>query len=345
VRRVRREEAVGQRVAYDVTEVVPHGRKRVVLRRGQVVEEAHLSLLARMGKEHLFVQDGPQEEGIDEEGRVHENDAAWALARAVAGSGVQTQKPREGKCDLVAQHPGRLVVEREAVDALNVAHPSQAAVITRRSHQPVQAGERVALARVYPRGLPQEVVAAWADLAPAIEVRPFRVLEAEAVVTGEEVAAGRVPEAFGPLLQAKLGAYGSRLGRVQVVGDDADAIARAVVEAAGRSPMVFVTGGMAVDPDDVTQKAIRQTGAQVEFAGVPLQPATLLLLARLGEAAVWGVPAGVLYDPYTALDLLLPWVLAGVWPRREEVLRLGVGGILAPGHRHGEDFPPPEEKP
>ena len=147
------------------------------------------------------------------------------------------------------------------------------------------------------------------------------------------MAAGRVREGFGPLLEKKLTVYGSRVESVRVVGDDAEAIARAIrLTAQGGAELLFVTGGMAVDPDDVTLDGILRAGTELEFFGVPMQPATLLLLGRWEGIPLFGVPAGVLFDPYTALDRLLPWVLAGVWPDRESVMRMGSHGMLAPGH-------------
>lgn len=335
--RVDRMAAVGRRLAHDVTEVVAGERKRVFLRRGDTVGPEHLDTLANMGKEHLMVLGPDEVEALVGVGAgVHENDAAALLAAAVAGSGVEVQGPVEGKCDVCACADGLFVADRAGIDGLNRLVAGQAAVITRPDRSPVQAGDRVALARIFPARVTGAVARQLGAAPAALSVLPFRALRAGVVVTGQEVLAGRIDDAFGPLLADKLRAYGSTVADVRVVGDDPDAIARALRElrAAGHD-LLFATGGMAVDPDDVTQIAIRRAGTEVRFAGVPMQPATLLLFGTLGGVPLFGVPAGVLYDPYSALDRLLPYVLAGHLPTRDEVLEMGVGGMLAIGHGHG----------
>jgi len=331
MQRVTRYEAVGRRLAHDVTQVVPGMSKRVYLRRGDVVGREHLETLGDMGKEHLVVLDGDEAPS----GEVHENDAARLLAHAAAGDGTRAGDPVEGKCDVAAAVDGLFTADVARVDATNERFAGQAALITRPSGVPVRAGDRVGIARVYPAYLPGEAAERLAEVGTALQVAAFRAHRAAVVVTGAEVAAGRVTDAFGPLLGEKLAAFGSTVASVKVVADDADAIAATIRSAAQAADLVFVTGGMAVDADDVTQSAIRRAGVDVRFAGVPMQPATLLLFGTLGTVALFGVPAGVLYDKTSALDRLLPFVLAGHLPTAAEVLRMGVGGMLAAaGHGH-----------
>ncbi|MCL6596113.1 MAG: molybdopterin-binding protein [Firmicutes bacterium] len=335
--RVRREEAVGRRLAHDVTQVVPGEVKRVLLHRGETVRPEHMETLADMGKEHLLVLTAEEEDAEAGDGSVHENDAAALVAEAASGPGLAAGTAVEGKCDVRARADGLFLADAAAVDAFNVAHMGRAALITRPHGTPVKAGERVATARIFPARVTADEARLLAAAPSPLRLSPFRPLRAAAVITGAEVAAGRVPDAFGPLLAAKLSAYGSTLARTLVVGDDAGAIAAALVALRAEGyDLLFATGGMAVDEDDVTQAAIRRAGAQVRFAGVPMQPATLLLFATLDGTPLFGVPAGVLYDPYTALDRLLPFVLAGHLPQAEEVARMGVGGLMAAaGHGHG----------
>lgn len=323
----------------------------MVLQRGETVTAAHLPLLASMGKEHVWVfEDGPVpdpdveagkgatrtdfEEGS---GRIHENDAAAIMAERMAGSGVVMDPPLEGKCSVRADIDGLLETDGQAVDAFNLEFTGRAGAIVRGRRVPVRRGDVLAMARIYPRTLTRAEGERLGHAPPLVKVLPFREIEACVVVTGAEVAAGRIPDAFGPLLSRKVAEYGSRVGRVIVVPDDPEQIAAAIREGVhGGARLVFVTGGMAVDPDDVTLDGILRAGTELEFFGVPMQPATLLLLGRIEGVPLFGVPAGVLYDPYTALDRLLPWVLAGVWPHREEVMRMGVDGMLGTGdHHHG----------
>ncbi|MBI5529076.1 MAG: hypothetical protein HY897_22335 [Deltaproteobacteria bacterium] len=82
---------MGKALAHDITEIRPGEFKGRAFRQGHVVRESDVEHLQRLGKENLFVIDF----GADE---MHEDDAALALASALAGSGAMLSgAPEEGK--------------------------------------------------------------------------------------------------------------------------------------------------------------------------------------------------------------------------------------------------------
>ncbi len=91
--------------------------------------------------------------------------------------------------------------------------------------------------------------------------------------------------------------------------------------------MIVTTGGLSVDPDDVTLEGIRRSGAEVIFYGAPVLPGSMTAYARLGKTAILGGPACVVHDPVTALDVLLPRILADAPVARKDAVRLGHGGL------------------
>ena len=91
--------------------------------------------------------------------------------------------------------------------------------------------------------------------------------------------------------------------------------------------LILMTGGMSVDPDDLTPAAIARSGAEIVSYGVPSQPGNMLLLAYAGEAAIVGVPGAAVKLPTTTLDVVLPQIFAGVKFTKEDLVRLGDGGF------------------
>ncbi len=100
------------------------------------------------------------------------------------------------------------------------------------------------------------------------------------VVVGDEVLAGRVTDANGPWLAARLAAEGARVDGIVVAPDRIDAIEDAVRRAAATAPFVVVTGGLGPTDDDVTREGLAAA------AGVPLveDPAALALVDRAQHA-------------------------------------------------------------
>ena len=121
---------------------------------------------------------------------------------------------------------------------------------------------------------------------------------------------------------------GARVVKTVQTPDDPAVIAREIrkMKTAG-CQVIVATGGLSVDPDDVTLDGIRASGAEVGFYGVPVLPGSMSVYARLGKAIILGAPACVVHDPVTALDVMLPRVLADDPILKEEVSALGHGGL------------------
>jgi molybdopterin biosynthesis enzyme len=106
---------------------------------------------------------------------------------------------------------------------------------------------------------------------------------------------------------------------------------RELIEAG--ADLIITTGGMSVDPDDVTRFAIMNLGATGVTYGSAVLPGAMVLIAYLSETVngrsipVLGIPACALYHKSTVFDLILPRILAGEKIGRKELAEFGHGGL------------------
>jgi molybdenum cofactor synthesis domain-containing protein len=316
------EDAVGAVLWHDVTRIVPGRVKGPAYRRGHVIRAEDVPVLLDLGKEHVYVLDL-------EQGDVHEDEAAVRLAKAVAGPGLRPSQPAESRVNLVATHDGVVRIDTRRLKRLNAL--SYLALATLHDATVVRKGDVVAALKPLPLVLSEEDVRRAVEFCQVrrglVRVLPFRRLRVGVVVTGSEVARGHIKDEFGPVVTAKVEAFGSRVAGVVCVTDDPSAIARAIHDAVRSSDLVVVTGGMSVDPDDATPAGVRLSGASIERYGAPVMPGVMLLLAYLDAKPVLGVPACALYYPTTVLDLILPRLLAGERVTGAEIAALGHGGL------------------
>ena len=108
-----------------------------------------------------------------------------------------------------------------------------------------------------------------------------------------------------------------------------DAITQAVLDyhAAGVD-MILCTGGMSVDPDDRTPGAIKATGCEIVTYGAPVLPGAMFLLGYFADGTpVMGLPGCVMYAKTTIFDLMLPRIAAGVRVTKQDLKKLGLGGL------------------
>ncbi|GAB2719912.1 molybdopterin-binding protein [Paenibacillus thermoaerophilus] len=332
LREVRVHDAVGLRLAHDLTQIIPGQFKGRLFRKGHVIAEEDIPALLSIGKEHIYVLEL-------EPGELHEDDAALRMAEAVRGGRLDMTEPSEGKVVLKAAIQGLARVDEQLIHAVNDL--DEVAMATIRDLTVVEPGQPVVGTRVIPlvvaesriaeverlAGEARRLAAAEGRTGP-VEVLPFRPMRAGVITTGSEVYSGRIEDRFGPVVRAKLERFGSTVAEQRFVSDRSDDIVREIryFREAGVD-LILVTGGMSVDPDDRTPGAIRQAGARVVSHGTPMLPGSMLMMAYLDDVPIMGLPGSVMHDPYTVFDVLLPRVLAGVPVSRSDIRRLGYGGL------------------
>ena len=114
-------------------------------------------------------------------------------------------------------------------------------------------------------------------------MKELRKPRAGIVITGNEVYHGRVRDAFAPIIAKKIEAYGGEIVATYFAPDDETFIEERLRELlkAG-ADLLITTGGMSVDPDDVTRFAIKNLGATDITHGSAVLPGAMFLVAYLG---------------------------------------------------------------
>ncbi|MGB9661202.1 MAG: molybdopterin-binding protein [Moorellaceae bacterium] len=326
MKKIRVEESIGHVLAHDLTKIVPGQFKGSRFKKGHIIRPEDLPELLEMGKEHLYVLElGPED--------IHEDEAAFRLARAALGRGehgLELGEPQEGKVNLVAARSGLLKVNLPALEEVNKV--GEVILATLHNNYPVEQGQVVAGTRLIPlvtrRAVIEEVERICAAAGGILRVVSYRRMRVGMITTGNEVYKGRIKDAFGPVVRAKVAQYGSAIQEEKIVPDDAEVISQTIKDMASHHvDLIILTGGMSVDPDDVTPAGIRLSGAEVVLYGAPVLPGAMFMLAYLGHIPLVGLPGCVMYYRATIFDLVLPRLLIGERPTREDIAALAAGGL------------------
>ena len=93
--------------------------------------------------------------------------------------------------------------------------------------------------------------------------------------------------------------------------------------------LILCTGGMSVDPDDLTPKAISITAQKYVTYGTPVLPGAMFALSYFEDGTpIMGLPGSVMYCEKTVFDLILPRALANVETDKKTIASFGHGGLL-----------------
>ena len=318
------EEAVGQILCHDMTQIIPGVKKDAVFRKGHVITEADIPVLLSIGKDHVYIWE-------NNENMLHENDAAQMLYELCADEHMRPTPVKEGKIELIAGIPGLFKVDRAKLLAVNALGDMM--IASRHGDFPVAAGDRLAGTRVIPLVIEKQRMAEAKRVAaggPIFRILPFAHKRVGIVTTGNEVFHGRIEDKFTPVIVEKVSAYGAEIVGHVLSDDDSERIAAGIRRLLDSgADMVVCTGGMSVDPDDRTPAAIKRTGARIVSYGAPVLPGAMFLLAYYGDEniPVIGVPGCAMYNKRTVLDLVLPHLFADDILEKADLDRLGEGGL------------------
>lgn len=314
-------QALGMVLGQDLTRIVPGEFKGVAFKKGHIITATDVPMLRSMGKNNIYVME-------IQPGDIHENDGANQLAQLSGSKELLFTEPGEGKVNMKAQCRGVLKIDQERLLSLNML--DGVVLSTLHNDSVVQAGELVASAKVIPLVIPQETIneaKAICSNEPLIQIIPLQRKKAGLIITGNEVYHGIIEDKFEGVITKKFIELGSEITKVVTLPDDADLITTTIKMLAKDNDIVFVTGGMSVDPDDVTPVAVRQTGAKVAVYGTPVLPGAMFMAAYLGEVTILGIPACGMFSRITVLDVVLPKVLTGEKITKRYIASLGHGGL------------------
>ncbi|MBR4197002.1 MAG: molybdopterin-binding protein [Synergistaceae bacterium] len=321
MRKVKTENALGLELCHDVT-AMRDGFKGAAFKRGHVITQDDIPELLRLGKKHVFIWES-------ESGEIHEDDAALRLAEICRTEGTHFTGPSEGKIVMTADICGLFTVDTELLRAVNSV--DDVTISTLPNHYPVSKNSRLASMRIIPLVTHESNIIMAENICrekKLISLLPYKPMKAGIIITGSEIYHGLICDKFEAVARRKLENYPCEILGVTLCDDDPGMLDSAITSyMTQNADIVIMSGGMSVDPDDLTPSAIAHTGAEIVSYGVPSQPGNMTMLAYLNDTAIIGVPGAAIMMPVTVFDVLLPQIFTGLKFTRDDLIRLADGGL------------------
>jgi molybdenum cofactor cytidylyltransferase len=299
----------------------------VLFRKGRKLSAADLAALAAADVREVTVA------ALDPDD-VAEDEAAAMLAAELLGPGVTAGAAFTGRVNLFAGSAGVLVVDRERLDRFNRIDEA-ITVATLPPCATVAPRQMVATVKIIPfavhRASVERAAAVARDGGPALRVAGYRPMRAALVQTRLAGTKESVLDRTVAVTRDRLAALGGTLDVERRCGHEEEALACeiAALRDAGIDLLLVVGASAITDRRDVLPAAIVRAGGRIDHFGMPVDPGNLLLLARLGEVPVLGLPGCARSPKLNGFDWVLQRLAAGLPVGREEITGMGVGGLLA----------------
>ncbi len=317
------QEAVGHIICHDITRIIKDDRKDTPFKKGHIVNEQDIPLLLSLGKEHLYVWEKTP-------GFLHENEAAEILQNICANKYMTFTSVNEGKIEIIADSDGLFLVDINRLNQINAI--DEIIIATRHTNTTVKKGDKLAGVRVIPLIIDEKklnkALSIWGK-EPLLTIRLYKTKKAGIITTGSEVYHKRIEDTFTPVIVNKLSKFDISVTEHIIVPDDKKQIISAIhkLKSLG-TDIIICTGGMSVDPDDVTPASIKESGANIITYGAPVLPGAMFLLGYFDDnTPIMGLPGCVMYSKATIFDLILPRIVAGVTLTKSDFSNMGHGGL------------------
>ncbi|MDR1018695.1 MAG: molybdopterin-binding protein [Lachnospiraceae bacterium] len=317
------EEAVGQILCHDITQIIKGVKKDAVFRKGHVITKEDIPVLLSVGKDHIYIWE-------KNENMLHENEAAKVLYSICKNDYMKPSEIKEGKIELIANRDGLFKVDSKKLKAINSL--GQIMIASRHGNTMVKKGDKLAGTRIIPLVIEKKKMEEAKGIGgdkPIFELKPFKKKRVGIITTGNEVFHKRIKDTFTPTILEKLSEFETEVVYHKVFDDNNEKITKGILEGISKgADFIICTGGMSVDPDDLTPLAIKNTGAEIVSYGAPTLPGAMFLLASYkGDIPIVGLPGCVMYAKRTIFDLVLPRIMADDKISASELADLGEGGL------------------
>lgn len=313
-----------------------------VLKKGTVLDQAAIAALQAAGQGSVIA-------ARLEPGDVPEDEAADRLANALMAPLLARSRASTGRVNLFAETAGLLVVDAAVVDRLNGLDESLT-LGTLPNYTPVSAKEMVATIKVIPFAVPGPVLQVAEALArqgtpttpPVLAVHPFRPLKVGLVLTELPGIKESVMEGAVEATRARVEALCGTLLPHERCRHETPAITDALNRLRRTGAQILLVAGASavVDRRDVGPAAIVRAGGAIEHFGMPVDPGNLICLGRIEDIPALVLPGCAKSPKLNGIDWVLQRLFAGLEVRPQDVMRMGVGGLL----KEIETRPLPREK-
>jgi molybdenum cofactor cytidylyltransferase len=297
----------------------------IALKKGRVLSSTDIAAIAEAGiAEITVVRLDPDD--------VREDAAAARVAVAASGDGITGAAAFTGRANLFAAVKGLLVFDRDRLDRFNLVDEA-VTLGTLPPYAVVEPRQMVATVKIIPFAVPEAALAHCAGIAaegePLLRVAAFRALTVGMIQTRLPGLKETILDKTREVTAARLDALSCTLVVERRCDHRVAALTTEIAAAIGGVDLLLIHGASAIaDRRDVIPAAIEAAGGTIDHFGMPVDPGNLLLLGRVGDKPVLGLPGCARSPKVNGFDWVLERLVAGLPVGRREIMSMGAGGLL-----------------
>lgn len=317
-------------IAESIGTILAHTMRagKSVFKKGRILSAADINVLKDANVDEVFV-------ARLESGEIGEDEAANQIASALVGPHVRANAPFTGRVNLFAEVAGVLSVDATRLDRMNLVNEC-VTIATLPSYSVVEADQMVATIKIIPFAAPEHILQLIENIAksrqqPLMAISGFspkKVALIQSTLPGVKLS---VLDKTVEVTIRRLDRFGAMLTGESRCGHTAFAISTAVREALATRPDILLIAGASaiVDRRDALPEGIVLAGGAIDHYGMPVDPGNMILIGHIEGIPVVGLPGCARSPKLNGFDWVLERLCANLPCGSQEIMAMGVGGLLA----------------
>ncbi|MEK9606734.1 MAG: 4-diphosphocytidyl-2C-methyl-D-erythritol kinase, partial [Gammaproteobacteria bacterium] len=261
----------------------------------------------------------------------HEDLAAQQITGRLKLLDLIPKKGIGGRINLVAGSAGLFCFDVDKIHELNRVSES-ITIATLPDKTPVAAGQLVATLKIIPFFVAKEDLSHALSVAEGVSLhlRPWSTsLRIALIQTTLPSLPEKVYEKGQNIQVDRLANYGLSLSQSCKVEHELPKLSQMIGDLSESNDLILILGASAIcDRGDILPEAINHSGGIIEHFGMPVDPGNLLLLGRLEQTKIIGLPGCARSPALNGVDLILDRLFAGLPIDPTDIQSMGVGGLL-----------------
>lgn len=299
-----------------------HRLGTMILRKGTMLNAEHLALFRAHSYMEVTVARLAQSD-------ILENQAAAEIAAGLIDAQLMRTHAIAGRCNIRACVDGLLCYDIQQLDELN-SMDWRVTVAAKSPFAVVHTDQVVVTVKIIPYSIPQALMEQVIEKARnCFRIRAFIPHEVALILSKNPSSNPRAMLRAIAAQEARVQALGSSLGRVAYCAHTTESVVEKLKEVykEGWDLILFLGASAVVDEYDIFPRAIRESGGEVLHIGMPVDPGNMLVLARIEETSVIGIPGCARSTKKSGFDWVLQRLLCKSSMTRQEIMRMGAGGL------------------
>ena len=295
------------------------------LSKGTHVSEEILELLNRENVKNILC-------AVPHEGDIHEDSAAEAISKALDENQLYAEEASTGRVNFRTPSLSIVRYNRELIKKINLVDESIAFSIVEHN-QLLAKNDLIATLKIIPFFVSKIYVEQVVSLIAKNEIFKVHRLQekkVELIQTYYDWQKRSIFKATSNVTSSRLDALGCPLQKETLIPHDHKSLCSEIKSSVDSGAQVLLISGASAitDRSDHIPKAILSVGGEIIQYGLAVDPGNLLLIGKIGNTTIIGMPGCARSPKLNGFDWVLQLLMANIPINKEELADMGAGGLL-----------------